>query len=126
MNVDKFLEKIKKRPTPYKGKLTGWHDDILKLRQAGCTYAQIVEYLKLQNVDVTISSVQYFCSKHLSSNSIKKQKTKPELSDEVIEPLETEEKKESSKENTTNEVPVHKKLPDWFDVEGFKSIDDLI
>lgn len=70
MDVEKFLEEIKTRPVNHKGKLAMWHEDILKLRNAGCTYAQIVEYLELKDVKVSISAVQSFCSKHFNSNKV--------------------------------------------------------
>lgn len=133
MNVDKFLEKIKNRPAPYKGKLAVWHDDILKLRQAGCTYAQIVEYLKLQNVTVTIPAVQRFCSKHLASEKkvmVKErvvQTSSKELAKENNEIIKKAQQTDTQKElDDSNEIPVQKKLPEWFNADGFTSVEDLI
>ena len=146
MDVDQFLEKLKNRPVNHKGKLAIWHDDILKLRSAGCTYAQIVEYLELKEVRVSIAAVQKFCTLKLKKNEANERTTTKNTdnlsqvaNEEVAEDTEKRPTEQTSSEAPTltdknsvqskttedEEVPVHKRMPDWFNVPGFNSIDDL-
>ncbi|SPY08421.1 Uncharacterised protein [Oligella urethralis] len=111
MNVDEFLKNIKSEPKNYKGKLALWKEDILKLRRAGCTFAQISEYLQLQGLKTTESSIQKFCKKHLTPTAERQNPT-------------TKTKSDSNSETT--DVPQDRRLPSWAEIPGVKSIDDLI
>lgn len=126
MDVEKFLEKIKTRPVNHKGKLAMWHEDILKLRRAGCTYAQIVEYLELKDVQVSISAIQSFCRKHYNNakpteHHDNKTVTEPSASPKHPSPTKVTEDDKDRKEK----VPQHKRLPSWANIPGVESIDDL-
>jgi DNA-binding transcriptional MerR regulator len=50
--------------TAQRSSLTPYHADILELREAGCTLAQITEFLRLNNVSITFSSVARYLRKH--------------------------------------------------------------
>lgn len=77
----KFLSENKKVSNVYRGKLTPWKNEILFLRNNGMTYGKIVEYLKTQNLTVSINAVRNFCVKHIEQDdSVKnKQNNRPNL-----------------------------------------------
>ncbi|WP_432787018.1 hypothetical protein AAEX37_01086 [Oligella sp. MSHR50489EDL] len=72
MNVDDYLNEVLSDPNK-RGKLIAWKDDILKLRLAGCTYAQIVKYLDLQGIKTSLSNIHYFCKNHINGATEKHQ-----------------------------------------------------
>lgn len=118
MNVDEFLQTLKEKPIQHKGKLTHWKDDILKIRSHGGTYADIVKYLEINNVSVTISAVQKFCAKYSDTDNLRKSKpalATPQTSSESAKNL-SELSIKSSKASA---------LPSWH-MGKAKSLDDLI
>lgn len=143
MDVDQFLEKLKNRPVNHKGKLAIWHDDILKLRSAGCTYAQIVEYLELKEVRVSIAAVQKFCTLKLKKNEANERTTTKntdnlsQVANEEVAEDEVKRPTEQTSSETPNltdskvtkdeEIPADRRFPSWSNLPSeYKSIDDLI
>jgi hypothetical protein len=57
-----YLKSIK--PGSHLSSLRTFHTDIVELRVAGCTLAQIVEFLRLNGLTITLSSVGKYLQKH--------------------------------------------------------------
>jgi hypothetical protein len=57
-----YLKSIK--PGSHLSSLRAFHTDIVELRVAGCTLAQIVEFLRLNGLTITLSSVGKYLQKH--------------------------------------------------------------
>ncbi len=116
MNVDDFLESLKSEQVTRKGKLLPWKNDILKLRTKGVTYAQIVQFLELNNVKASLPGIQQFCRKHLS-----------EQVSETCKPTPAPPASSEIKEKTTPEETIDKRkaMPSWYTGKA-KSIDDLM
>ncbi|MBK3844133.1 HMG-box domain-containing protein [Paraburkholderia aspalathi] len=65
MKPAEYLESIK--PGSHLSSLRAFHADILELRAAGCTLAQIVEFLRLNGLTITLSSVGKYLQKHAAA-----------------------------------------------------------
>lgn len=64
MNAKEYLSRI--TPAAQRSSLSPFHADILELRAAGCTLAQITEFLRLNNLAVTFSTVGRYLRKYAS------------------------------------------------------------
>ena len=88
MTAEEFLKNMK--ATPKASKIEPFGDDIVKLRQAGASYSQILEFLRVNEVVVTYSSLADWMRRHLPPELLappKKQPTKkPEPSQQAIPP----------------------------------------
>jgi hypothetical protein len=58
MDANEFLKKI--TPEGKKSKLAPWLKDLQKLQAAGCSNAQLQQFLKVNNVEASISSIQKY------------------------------------------------------------------
>jgi hypothetical protein len=67
VNADDYLNSIK--PGLRTSALRAFHPDILKLRAAGCTLAQIAEFLRINGLTTTLSSVGKYLQKHAQVSS---------------------------------------------------------
>lgn len=65
MNAKEYLARI--TPSAQRSSLSPFHADILELRAAGCTLAQITEFLRLNNLAVTFSTVGRYLRKYAST-----------------------------------------------------------
>ena len=61
MNVEEFIAMQKKDS---RGNLKYWRADIEKLIALSCTYTDIVNYLKINDVKTTVNAVGFFCRRH--------------------------------------------------------------
>ncbi|MDR6412225.1 UNVERIFIED_ORG: hypothetical protein ABIC62_005699 [Burkholderia sp. 1595] len=62
MKTAEYLKSIE--PGSHLSSLRAFHTDIVELRAAGCTLAQIVEFLRLNGLTITLSSVGKYLQKH--------------------------------------------------------------
>ena len=75
MNVEEFIAVQKKNS---RGNLKYWRADIEKLIALSCTYADIVKYLKINEVETTVNAVGFFCRRHgLTKKKLSVEDTKP-------------------------------------------------
>lgn len=72
ITATEFIDLIKSEKNTHRGKLALWKEDIITLREAGLTYADIVRYLELKKVSASISGVQAFYTKVTGGNVDKK------------------------------------------------------
>lgn len=61
MNVEEFIAAQKKNS---RDNLKYWRADIEKLIALSCTYADVVKYLKINEVETTANAVGFFCRRH--------------------------------------------------------------
>lgn len=154
MKVDKlnsFINSRRQNKTAGRNRLLPYKTEIEYLYDNGMSYKDIAAYLKLEEgVEIAANTVGVFCRKHFTLSSSKtnenvqsynQQKSTDEssqvLNEEVTEDTEKRPTEQTSSEaptltdknsvqsKTTEEVPVHKRMPDWFNVPGINSIDDL-
>ncbi|ETD66320.1 hypothetical protein V757_12830 [Pelistega indica] len=65
-DVDKYISEVmSKKAHSKRSKLAQYQQQILKMRTAGLTYAEIQEYLSRCGVNVTIPAIRYRCNQLL-------------------------------------------------------------
>ena len=95
-DVDRYIsEVLEKKAHSSKSKLTPYKQQILKMRTAGLTYAEIQEYLSRCGVNVTIPAIRYQCNKLLKVSS----------SAEQSAPLRVPDRSVPEKKKTINKTP---------------------
>ena len=137
-NFEKFLKK-QKPARKNKSKIEPFTNNILFLKNKGYTYQQIIDYLQMEEINVSYTALRSFVIKKLSSQESstdsRSQVANKEVEEDKYErpteqtsseaPTLTDKNSVQSKTTEDEEVPVHKRMPDWFNVPGFNSIDDL-
>ena len=136
MNVDDFMANEEPKR---KGKLIKWKNELETLYDNGYSYASMVRFLEANGVRVQHAAVRQFCLRHFVNDEIGLNKLNNVKHNEVTEDTEkrpteqtsseapalTDKNLVQSKTTEDEEVPVHKRMPDWFNVPGINSIDDL-
>ena len=92
MNVEEFIAVQKKNS---RGNLKYWRADIEKLIALSCTYADVVKYLKINEVETTANAVGFFCRRHGITKKKLGVATKPidaHSADQPSRPIEEERK----------------------------------
>ena len=151
--LNSFINSRRQNKTAGRNRLLPYKTEIEYLYNNGMSYKDIAAYLKLEEgVEIAANTVGVFCRKHFSVDSSKTnqnvqsynlQKSTDELNQvanaEVKEdtdkrpteqtsseaPTFTDKNPSQSKTTEDEEVPAHKRMPDWFNVPGINSIDDL-
>lgn len=105
MTAEEFLKDMKVKA---KGsKIEPFGPDIAKLRNAGASYSQILEFLRVNGVVVTYSSLADWMRRHLPSELLAAPKKQPAKSIEPRKDIPT-----MSPEETT---PTAGTVPDYFE-----------
>lgn len=126
MDINDFMQNEEPKR---KGKLIPWKKDLQKLYENGYSYSSMVRYLEANGVTIQHAAVRQFCLRHFEATQIKKNKSAPienktaERAKEVIVPADNQVEKQASE---AKEIPQHRRLPAWHNVDGIESIDDLI
>ena len=93
MNVEEFIAMQKKNS---RGNLKYWRADIEKLIALSCTYADVVKYLKINEVETTANAVGFFCRRHGITKKNLAVATKPSDTCSVDQPSRPIEKERKS------------------------------
>ncbi|HKR42616.1 MAG TPA: hypothetical protein VJU59_23575 [Paraburkholderia sp.] len=117
MNAKEYLTRI--TPAAQRSSLSPYHADILELRAAGCTLAQITEFLRLNNVNVTWSAVGRYLRKH---NDAAGASCAP--ADASGEPAGNQPSRPAGSSDTAASVATSSN-PTGKEPPGFKSVDEL-
>ena len=118
MNAKEYLTRI--TPAAQRSSLSPYHADILELRAAGCTLAQITEFLRLNNVNVTWSAVGRYLRKHTDAAG-----TSCPPADASGEPAGNQTSRHAGSSDTPAPVAATSPVPTGREPPGFKSVDEL-
>lgn len=134
-NFEKFLNK-QKPARKNKSKLEPFTNNILFLKNKGYTYQQIIDYLQMEEINVSYTALRSFVIKKLSSQESSTDSRSQVANEEVAEDTEKRPTEQTSSEtpNLTDskvtkdeEIPADRRFPSWSNLPSeYKSIDDLI
>ena len=139
-NFEKFLNK-QKPARKNKSKLEPFTNNILFLKNKGYTYQQIIDYLQMEEINVSYTALRSFVIKKLSSQESstdsRSQVANKEVEEDKYErpteqdsseaPTLTDKNPSQSKAPRNEDVPADRRFPPWSNLPSeYKSIDDLI
>jgi hypothetical protein len=104
MDADEFLKQV--HPAAKRSRLAPFHDDIIKLRDRGYTLQQICDFLKLNNINISLAGLSKYLKKEDSSL---KKNTAPEP--QVITPkMNNDILQDTTKNQETRGESIHQEL----------------